>query len=73
MLKKSYITKYKSDIIQPLNSGAFHFTINVTDVWLFGLFETKRKVQMEIPYDRSFKSYFDLWNELIKKKTFINV
>ncbi len=71
MLNKTYLVSYKSNRVQPLNSGCWHFTMFLKKVWFWGLFTTKDTTQYLIPEYHCFKTTTDHWDKLIEDKAVI--
>jgi hypothetical protein len=69
---KTILTGYKMNSLQPLQSGAFHYTLTVVDNFWYRKPRT-RTLQMKIDYHENTQPYYDLWHSLIHNRKPIKV
>ena len=70
-MNKNYLLAYKANIVQPLNSGFWHFTLTIKKVWLWGLFSTVGDCEYQIHEYAPFETTLSHWDKLIKNQVAI--
>jgi len=65
---KKYLTGYKLNELQSLNTHGLCYTLKIKVVKFFGLIKRVHKQQFIIPYGNDTKAYEKFWDGLIADK-----